>query len=136
MTVFDENKRNALPSLRPTVWDGLTAALVALAASVLLLGRGGGAALTAVIWADGAAVERISLPVRERREITVSGNGYTLLVAAEGDEVWVEFSDCPGRDCVRTGRISRRGQGIVCLPGRVSIRLEGGGADGVDAVVG
>ncbi len=138
MTVFDKNKKRPVPPLRPTVWDAAAAAAVAALALVLALwGRGGPSGpLAAEICVDGAVVAEISLPAPERRELSVSGRDYTLLVAAEGDAVWVASSDCPGQDCVHTGRISRPGQGIVCLPGRVSIRLEGGSGDGVDAVVG
>ena len=68
----------------------------------------------------------------------VESNGYTLHIHLTETEVWVETSDCPTQDCVRTGHISRGGQSIVCLPARVIVALEGGPAaeDGVDAVLG
>ena len=45
-------------------------------------------------------------------------------------------SDCPTQDCVHTGAITRSGQSIVCLPGRIVIQLEGGGDGGPDLVIG
>ena len=69
---------------------------------------------------------------------TVEGGGYTLEICLTDTEVWVEHSDCPTQDCVHTGRISRSGQSIVCLPARVVVELEGGSTadDGLDAVIG
>lgn len=131
--------------LRPNLWDALVvltvAALAAGSALVVWGGRGsGGEALTAAVAVDGETVERISLADPARTERTVRGyGGYVLTLVAEEGAVWVEESDCPTRDCVRTGRISRDGQSIVCLPARTVIVLEGapgGAADGVDAVLG
>ena len=47
-------------------------------------------------------------------------------------------SDCPTQECVHTGKITRSGQSIVCLPARIVVQLEGGAAadDGVDLVIG
>ena len=43
--------------------------------------------------------------------------------------VCVTRSDCPGQDCVHTGRITRSRQSIVCLPEQVVIQLTGGTSD-------
>lgn len=129
------------PKLKPTLWDGLVVLAVAAlaAAAALQTAREGGSAeaLAAVVTADGEVVERFSLADAGRRERTVRSGGYTLFVVSEAGEVWVESADCPTQDCVRTGRIARSGQSIVCLPARVIVQLEGGTADGgVDAVIG
>ena len=34
-------------------------------------------------------------------------------------------ANCPDRDCVHAGWLSRPGQGSVCLPHRVAIRILG-----------
>ena len=89
--------------------------------------------------ADGTATEiRMSLDGLNRVERTVTSNGYTLHIVLTDTEAWVEASDCPTQDCVHTGRISRDGQSIVCLPARVIVQLTGGADsdDGVDAVIG
>ena len=68
---------------------------------------------------------------------TLSHNGYTLTVAADGDSVWVSDSDCPTQDCVHTGHIRRGGQSIVCLPAQVVVHLEGAASpDAPDVIVG
>jgi len=61
--------------------------------------------------------------------------GYNI-IAIRPDGAAVIGSDCPSSDCIRTGTISRQGQIIICLPHRLTIRVEGGkqGDFGADAV--
>lgn len=130
------------PKLRPNLWDGVVVLAVAALAVACAVGiwQGGGSqeALTAVISVDGTEVERIPLDQAGETRRTVEGGGYTLEICLTDTEVWVEHSDCPTQDCVHTGRISRSGQSIVCLPAQVVVELEGGSTadDGLDAVIG
>jgi hypothetical protein len=130
------------PKLRPTIWDGLVILTVALLAVVCALtvwrSDGNDSTLTAVISVDGSEVDRLSLQGLTETERTIQGNGYTLQVVLSADGVRVAEADCPTQDCVHTGTITRGGQSIVCLPGRVIITLEGGSETDslVDAVVG
>ena len=129
------------PELRPRIWDGavvLAVVLLAAACALALWGGESGGTLTAVLSVDGAEAERIPLAGLADTERVVESNGYTLHIHLTETEVWVESSDCPTQDCVRTGHISRGGQSIVCLPARVIVALEGGPAaeSGVDAVIG
>lgn len=129
------------PKLKPDLWDGLVALLVVALAmgcgALLFRERVTAEVLTAVVTADGETVEQISLTDPARQTYTVQSCGYTLLLAAQAGEIWVERADCPSQDCVHTGHIARSGQSIVCLPARVIVRLEGGpAAGGVDAVTG
>ena len=122
------------PKLRPNGWDGLLAAGVLALAVVCgaLFWTGGGetGALTAVVSVDGAETERVPLAdLTAPEERTYAHNGYTLHVTFTADSVQVTASDCPTQDCVHTGAITRGGQSIVCLPGRIVIQLEGGAAD-------
>ena len=67
----------------------------------------------------------------------VAHNGYTLHIAAADGGVAVTSSDCPTQDCVHTGRISRAGQSIVCLPAQVAVQLVGAATpDAPDVIVG
>lgn len=132
--------------------------VLALAAGGALAVWGGGddgaGALTAVVTIDGEEADRFSPADLLEEPRTYSNNGYTLELAyglrgveapppdhappaGEGG-VRVAWADCPTRDCVRTGLITRSGQSIVCLPAGIIVHLEGGGAgpDTVDAVVG
>lgn len=147
------------PKLRPNLWDALVVlAVLALAAGGALAvwggGDGGAGTLTAVVTIDGEEADRFSPSDLLAEPRTYTNNGYTLEVAcglrqlenppldhappAGESGVRVAWADCPTQDCVRTGLITRSGQSIVCLPGRIVIRLEGGGTEdvGVDAVVG
>ena len=130
------------PELKPNFWDVIVVlAVIALAAlSAMTVWRGGTetGALTAVVTADGTEVERIPLAQAGETRRTVEGGGYTLEICLTDTEVWVEHSDCPTQDCVRTGTISRSGQSIVCLPARIIIQLTGGAADSndVDIMIG
>ena len=69
-----------------------------------------------------AQVELSSLP--GEKTIAVDGT-YHLTVILDKTGAAVTDSDCPGRDCVHTGRITRAGQSIVCLPEQVVVTLEG-----------
>ena len=127
--------------LRPVLWDGLVAAAVLLAAllSGLLFWRGGGEqGKTALLSIEDAPAERVELgELKAPKELVVSSRGVTLVIEFSPDGVRVKDADCPGRDCVHSGKISRAGQCIVCLPARVTLRLVGGAEeDAVDAVIG
>ncbi len=59
-------------------------------------------------------------------------NGIHVKVVSDGETVRVTSSECPDKICVNTGKISRKGQMIVCSPAHFSVRIEGEGeADGV-----
>lgn len=126
------------PKTKPSLWDGLVVAgILALAVGVLVwLQPGEQGQIQVVISAQGEEIETISLPQSEEEtHYAVQANGYHLDIVVCGSEVWVETADCPTQDCVGTGHISQSGQSIVCLPARVSIRMEGFTSD-VDLVLG
>lgn len=71
----------------------------------------------------------------EDRGLTVESNGYTLTVCIKDGCACVESSDCPDNTCVHTGKISRTGQFIACVPASVTLRIVGE-EDGYDFVAG
>lgn len=125
---------------RPKPADGLVALAVLLLAGALafaIWGNSTGGELAAAISVDGRETERIALSrLAEDQERTITAGGYTLRLRLSSGGVEMDAADCPTQDCVHTGRISRPGQSIVCLPARVSVTLTGTAADGVDAVLG
>lgn len=131
-----------LPKLKPTPWDGVVALCVILLALGVLFGRWRGGAsgpLTAVVSADGAELARVDLSRTDGADVAeFSANGYVLRIAFAPDGVQVLSADCPTQDCVHTGKVTKSGQSIVCLPARIVVRLEGGApdADAPDAVLG
>ena len=128
------------PELKFNRYDAVVAAIVALLAVAVALWfylpKTQSSELTVVISTGGEETERVKL--NNFTEATVTHNGYTLRITADGSGVRVTDSDCPTQDCVRTGTISRSGQSIVCLPARIIIQLTGGAADSndVDIVIG
>ena len=72
--------------------------------------------------------------ISEKNEICVDEE-FNVIICIEADGVYVKNSDCTDKICVNTGKITKPGQAIVCLPAHVSVELRGGKSD-VDVVVG
>jgi hypothetical protein len=66
--------------------------------------------------------------------LPVDAGGYHLLIQIDGLRARILQSDCPDQVCVRTGWLTRAGQAAVCVPARVTLRMEGRHGD-VDAVL-
>lgn len=59
--------------------------------------------------------------------------GYNEIIIKNG-EVYVENSDCKGRDCVNVGKISKNGEFIICSPHKLLVKIGKGNDDDVQAV--
>jgi hypothetical protein len=59
--------------------------------------------------------------------------GDTVVVVEEGG-VRVISSPCPEKICIKTGKISKPGQWIACLPNRVFISIQGRRSEQPDAI--
>ncbi len=114
----------------------LVLAAAALAAGLLLWQNSQSpGSCVAVIEKNGAEVQRIDLGrITEPEEINLGG-AYRVVLLAEPGQISFLSSDCPDQTCVRSGRLTKAGQAAVCLPARVSVRLEGG-SPGADAMTG
>lgn len=118
------------PKLRPNFFDGIVALLIVLLAvgtSVVFYGGLGSKdeGITAVVLHYGEEVERIELgKLSGMQTVTVDGK-YHLTITLTPEGAQVTHSDCPTQDCVRTGRVGRVGQSIICLPEQVVVKLEG-----------
>lgn len=58
--------------------------------------------------------------------------GNNRVVVRDGG-VFVATAPCANQICVKTGRVSRPGQWIACLPNRVFVAVEGAGEEQIDA---
>ena len=97
--------------------------LIAAAAAVCFVPRSPAAdADTVQIFRDGTL--EMELPLHEDRTVAIGGE-YENEIEIAGGAVAVVRSNCPGADCVHTGRITQAGRSIVCLPNRVEIRITG-----------
>ena len=122
-------------TLKPKPGDWVVIVLLlALSAGVTAATINLPAGQQAVVTVDGHRVA--VLPIGEKAELEVEGPlGKTIV---HSDEVGVRIleSPCPHKLCVRMGRVSTRGQTILCVPNHVAIRVEGDASDGVDGVTG
>ena len=59
--------------------------------------------------------------------------GYNLIVITDR-RVYMKEADCPGRDCIKMGGISKPGEIISCLPHRLLIEIKGDESKTVDTV--
>ena len=105
----------------------LLLSLIFIAAAALLtvhLTRAEGAYVRVEVEGETVA----EYPLSENGEYKLT-DGNTLVI--EDGCAYMKDADCPDRTCVRTGKISERGQTIVCLPNKVSVTVVGndGGVD-------
>lgn len=117
--------------MKPQRGDWAVAALVLAAALCLWLipGMNRDPAEFARIRVDGELVQTLDLRGGDA-DYAVAG----VTIRVQDRRVCILQADCPDQVCVRTGWISRPGQGIVCVPNRVAVEIDG--ALGVDAVAG
>ena len=131
-------RSSAADHRRPTRWDGLAAAVVAILAValalVLYLPKQSGNAGTVTIQQGGSVVDTYDLS-RLREPLTVTVDGpcpLTLLLSADG--VQVTEHSCPDGDCARMVLKSGTPGQIVCLPNRTVITLATKATPSYDAV--
>ena len=90
----------------------------------------------AVIKVDGNVIKTLDL---NSGETTIEVNGYqggVNKVVINDGKVSMTEADCPDELCVKTGKISRVGETIVCLPHRVVVEIKGSqDDDSIDSVV-
>ena len=109
------------------------AALVLVLIVWLVLPKRAGA--QAVLTRSGEELGRYALDTPAR--VPVEGaNGFSLTLVVEDGMVHVEDSTCPDLICQHHAPISKTGEAIICLPGQVSVSVEGGEHHGPDAVSG
>ncbi len=62
----------------------------------------------------------------------ILADGKNVLVIKDGC-AYMASADCPDRTCQKTGKISKIGESIVCLPNKISVVIIGEG-DGPDII--
>jgi len=80
-----------------------------------------------IVELDGRTVESINLDQNEiSRELRIEtgGGGYNILnITSEG--VSIVEANCPDQVCVRSSKITKPGQTIICLPHKLIVKLVG-----------
>ncbi len=81
----------------------------------------------AVVERNGKELLRQELSQLDRpREVTIEGeNGMILTLVFYPDGAAVTSSQCPDKVCVHTGKLTQAGETALCLPAKISLRLEG-----------
>lgn len=81
----------------------------------------------AVIKQDGKIIKTIDLnKIVETQEFkikTEKGDYNTVLV--KHNSICIKDSDCPHKECIKSGWISQPGEMIVCLPNKLIIDIQG-----------
>lgn len=117
--------------MKPKKWELVLVLFLAAALCLwAFLPRHRGGMVTVSV--DGSQVGSYAL--EENSSHPVSGyGGFTLTLVIDGGEAHVEESSCPDLICQHHAPISKIGEQIVCLPGRVVISITG--TDGKEAAI-
>lgn len=109
--------------MRMRKWEPALAAALMLALGLwAFLPRQSGNAVTVTV--DGKS--RGSFPLSEDMSAAIAGyGGFSLILHIEDGQARVLEATCPDLICQHHAPISRRGEQIICLPGRVVIAVEG-----------
>lgn len=100
---------------------------------ILLLTRHDGAQVQVRV--AGTVKTAFSLAEDTTYEITGADGGTNLLIIQDG-EAWIEEASCPDGLCMNMGKISRKGQSIVCLPNQVVVEVvDSEGASGAESEI-
>lgn len=73
---------------------------------------------TVVVKQDNKVVAEYSL--NDDREVELQSNTFVI----KDKKVFMSHADCKNQICVKTGKISKRGECIVCLPNKVILEIQ------------
>lgn len=110
--------------------DFIIIAAALLLGAALFLARGFSSQGETVVVKYNGEVEKTFPLNGEYYEITVN----SVVIRRENNEVYVADSDCEDKTCVRSGKLSKKGDAAFCVPNRVSVEIEGKGANSPDAM--
>ncbi len=117
--------------MKPKKWEVLAVLILALGLGLWAFWPKG-AGNTVTVTVDGVKTGAYALDRDLVQPIAGYGGFQLTLVVSEG-KAHVEDSACPDLICQHHSPISRSGEQIVCLPGRVVITVTGEEAE-IDAV--
>ncbi|MBR4910650.1 MAG: NusG domain II-containing protein [Clostridia bacterium] len=95
---------------------GILCAVAAILAAAFLLFKSGGKKV--VVKQNNSVIAEYSLS--SDREVDLGHNTFVI----SGGEVYMSRADCKNQICVNTGRISKRGECIVCLPNSIVLEIQ------------
>ncbi len=107
-----------------TLFDLIIIALVLVVAFLSVFQFLKNSDLSAVVRENGKIVDTIKLSTVNNDFVRVYSEDYNVTVKFTKDGAEVVSSHCPDKLCVHSGKITRSGQSIVCLPAKISVSLE------------
>ena len=122
------------PPLRRTRMDKrktvciLIVVLIVFGALLGLLFIKGGkiAGSVACIYSNGKLIKTIELKSEDDYTFEVkSENGGVNTIQVKDGKIGVISADCPDKICVNTGKITKAGESVICVPAHVSVTVEG-----------
>lgn len=121
---MQENEVKVNSKRRRLFWDAiLILVILALGLSVFLIYKLTSREGAAVRVEVGGGEEVYYFPLSEDGEYILGGGTNKLVIS--GGEAYMTHANCPKESCVRTGKISKTGEKIVCLPNRIYITVIG-----------
>ena len=114
------------------LWIGLAAVIFlgSLGACIYMMVRPKGPMVEVI--QDGKVIYELDLSRESDREIVVEYQGRQNVIAIQDGDIYMKEADCPDHVCMDTGRLSKAGVPIVCLPNRLMVRYADG-SSGEDA---
>lgn len=95
--------------------------IVAAAAALFYAFRGDGKEVA--VYRDSEEIYRFSLNDSEKIMLEDKAGQKNELVIEDG-KAYLTYADCPDKICVKQGKISAKGETIVCLPHKLVIEIE------------
>lgn len=78
-----------------------------------------------IIELDGKPYKEILIDEETSLIIDIEENNIKNKIHIENNKVFMEESNCNNQLCVKQGYIEKSNQMIVCLPNKLSVRIEG-----------
>ena len=107
-----------------SIWDIAVISVVCIAALLIallpLIAKNEGSFVKVT---TGLSEESVLLPLEAEGLHTFEGNGHKLTIEIKEGSVSVIDATCPDRVCISSGRISRGGEIIVCVPAMITIEI-------------
>ncbi|MDQ5983382.1 MAG: hypothetical protein RUMPE_00393 [Eubacteriales bacterium SKADARSKE-1] len=79
----------------------------------------------AVIEKDGVEINRIDLSKVENSYLINIDSKYPAVILVEKNKISFLEASCPDKICKKMGKISQPNQTAICLPAKITIRIDG-----------
>lgn len=82
------------------------------------------------ITVDGSVVMNRALSAfADETEYRLTTENGEVVVILNDHEVYIQSSDCPDQICVQTGKLTKPGDGAICLPNKIVVQIVAGSSD-------